>query len=119
MAFLRLVPLLSVCGLAACIGPLGGGNSSDASTSPPAAPHVLRIVVKVPSMGLFPPEQIVRETMRISGMQARYVSVVGNYWHSVALTCPDILSCNTAVERLEVDTSVFESVQRDARKQPL
>jgi hypothetical protein len=115
---LRYLPTLMLAGLLGCAGATHSDSSPADGSAATGAPHLVRIVVKVPPVGTFPPDRLVREITRISGMPAQYTAMIGNQWHGAVLVCPDIVACNTAMERLEFDTSVFESVQRDGRRQP-
>jgi hypothetical protein len=115
--FLRYLLPLMLAGLLGCAGAPRSDTPPPNGSAAPGAPHMLRIVVKVPPVGTFPPDRLVREITRISGLPAQYGAVIGNQWHGLVLVCPDIVACNTAIERLEFDTSVFESVQRDGRRQ--
>jgi hypothetical protein len=106
--------------LAGCISPPAKTDNPDAAAgaSAPVPAHTLRVVVKAP-LAAMNPERMAREASRLSGMPVRYLSTMGNQWHSLALVCPDIVSCSTAFDRLEASVGTFDSVQRDSWRKPL
>jgi hypothetical protein len=106
--------------LTACVSPPAVTDTPEAAAgaSPSVPAHTLRVVVKAP-VAAMSPERMAREATRLSGMPARYLSAMGNQWHSLALVCPDIVSCSTAFDRLEASVGTFDSVQRDSWRKPL
>ncbi|MDL2338773.1 MAG: hypothetical protein QFE16_13110 [Pseudomonadota bacterium] len=96
----------SVIDLAACAA---------APPSPPAdAVDGLRVLVRLaPDAALDErPASVAKQAGLSAGVPVRYLAASGAQWHALLLLCPPA-DCETALQRLAVDSTHFTAVQRD------